>query len=207
MAGLLLFACFVVYRVRELSLAKTQPADALLVLGGTPNREKYAAQLMKRTPARLALISSGSEDPCIWLMFEKAQAPKNNVWMEHTSRNTFENFVYAIPLLERWGRRKILLVTDEPQAEHALPMAQIMLGAHGMWVELALTPGSGSMQTDTPPYCYIITSIFWAVASQILEPSCNNLTHLSDVDMNYWYRKGFYCAPQSDVPSHQTIHK
>jgi hypothetical protein len=31
------------------------------------------------------VISGGSEDPCLWLIFDKWKAPKANVWTEHCS--------------------------------------------------------------------------------------------------------------------------
>lgn len=179
--------------------AERQAPDTLLVLGGTANRERYAALLIKEHPERRVLIAGGSEDPCIWLIFDKAGAPKSNVWMEHCSRNTFENFIYAAPILRQWHTHKVLLITDLPHAYRALPVGRIILGAKGIWVDLVLVPNSGGESWRRPLWLDIIFGCLWAVASQVVQPCCSNVTHLSDIDMKYWYRTGFYCPPQAQV--------
>jgi uncharacterized SAM-binding protein YcdF (DUF218 family) len=196
--GLCIFG-LVIFRALQLIIAYNSPVEAFLVLGGTPNREIFVAKLAKQTPPVKVLISGGSESPCIWLIFEKHTAPKDNVWMERCSHNTFENFYYSTPILESWGVHKVLLITDKPQDERALPMAKLILGAHGMWVNLMLVPNSGGQASRYPVAINYLAGAAWGIASQLWQPHCKNLIHLPDVNMSEWYQKGFYCAPQAEV--------
>jgi len=196
---LVCIAGLIVFRAAELIIARYQPITAYLVLGGTPNREIFAAKLIKEHPDVKVLISGGSADPCIWLIFDKLNATKDKVWMEHCSRNTFENFYYSTPILKSWGVRKVLLITDKPQDQRAFPMARIILGAQGIWVDLILVPNSGGQASRYPLSFDVLASIIWAIASQLWQPQCPGVTYLPTVDMKYWYQKGFYCAPQAEV--------
>ncbi len=195
-------AGFVIYKLIDLSIAESQAADCVLVLGGPPTRDIFAAKLAKERPERKILIS-GSPDPCTWLVFDKAHAPKENVWLEHCSKNTFENFIYSTPILKRWGVRKILLVTDEPQLKRALPMAKVMLGSKGIAVQLELSPHGGGEAPRYPIYLEELAAVCWAFVGQIVEPKCSNVSHLSEVDMKYWYKKGFTCQQQADVSDYK----
>ncbi len=186
-------------RASQLLIACMSPVDTYLVLGGTPHREIFVAQLVKQHPGIKVLISGGSEDPCIWLMFDKEKTPKDNVWMESCSKNTFENFYYSAPILNRLGARKVLLITDISQSGRALPMAQIMLGAKGMCVELQLVPNSSGEISRHPLALDLALSVGWAIVSEVWEPHCAHVTYLPTVDMAYWNKKGFYCAPQAEV--------
>jgi hypothetical protein len=189
----------ILFRAAELTIARYQPITAYLVLGGTPNREIFAAKLIKEHPDVKVLISSGSADPCVWLIFDKLNAAKDKVWMEHCARNTFENFYYSAPILKKWGVQKVLLITDKPQNERAFPMGKIILGAQGIWVDLILVPNSGGQASVYPLSFDLLVSTLWAIASQVWQPHCSQVTYLPTVDMNYWYQKGFYCAPQAEV--------
>ena len=88
-----------------------QSTDAYLVLGGSIRREMYMAQLAGTFSKTLPiLVSAGSADPCIRLLFEQAGASLSLVWLEHCAQSTFGNFVYSVPILERLGVRHVTLV-------------------------------------------------------------------------------------------------
>lgn len=189
-------------RIVQLCLAATSPVDGVLVLGGTPNRERYAAQLTLQEPSRITLISGGSQDPCIWLIYNKAKASKEHVWTERCSHNTLENFIFSTPILNKLNVHKVLLVADDPQSERALPMAQIILGSHGMAVELRKVPDSSGEPLKRPVWQDVALAMCWAVPSQFYQPTC--MPHkLNEIDMKYWYQQGFYCAPQAEVDNYR----
>ncbi len=112
------------------------PTDAYLVLGGSIRREMHMAQLASTfsTPSPI-LISAGSVDPCIRLLFEQAGAALEQVWLEHCAESTFGNFVYSVPILERWGVHHVTLVTSGSHTRRAVILARILFGARGIWVE------------------------------------------------------------------------
>ncbi|MEA5551121.1 YdcF family protein [Anabaena cylindrica UHCC 0172] len=182
--------------------ASSQPIDAFLVLGGSIRREIYVAKLAKQYPQIPILISHGSLDPCILLIFQREAADLEQVWLENCANSTFENFYYGIPILRSWGVKKVKLITSGTHIFRAKLMAQIILGAHGIWVEpeIAKEMGiPGNRESGIKTILDILRSLFWALFSQVIQPQCLQVTKLVDVDLQAWQQRGFQCEHQGGV--------
>ncbi|MDZ8224351.1 MULTISPECIES: YdcF family protein [unclassified Nostoc] len=193
---------WLIFTTITLVFASSQPVDAFFVLGGSIHREIYVAQQAKQYPQTPILISHGSPDPCIWLIFQAKLAGLQNVWLENCANSTFENFYYGIPILRRWGVHKVMLITSPSHLPRAKWMAQILLGAHGIWVETEIVeelgvPGNNESWAKTG--LDVTRSLFWAIFSQIIQPQCSNVTRLTEVDMQAWKNRGFHCEHQVGV--------
>ncbi|MBK1990304.1 YdcF family protein [Sphaerospermopsis aphanizomenoides BCCUSP55] len=188
-----------------LVFASPQPVDAFFVLGGSIRREIYVAQLVQKYPQTPILISHGSPDPCILLIFQREVADLQElqkVWLENCANSTFENFYYGVPILQSWGVRKVKLITSGSHVLRAKLMAQIILGAHGIWVEPEVVeeigiPGNREFLLKT--VLDIIRSLFWAIFSQFIQPQCSQVTKLIDVDILSWEQRGFHCEHQGQL--------
>ncbi|MEH2311430.1 MAG: YdcF family protein [Nostoc sp.] len=190
---------WLIFTTITLVFASSQPVDTFFVLGGSIHRETYIAQQAKQYPQTPILISHGSPDPCIWLIFQAELAGLQNVWLEKCANSTFENFYYGIPILRRWGVHKVMLITSPSHLPRAKWMAQILLGAHGIWVETEIVqelgvPGNRESWPKTG--LDLTRSLFWAIVSQIIQPQCSNVTKLTQVDMQAWKNRGFHCEHQ-----------
>ena len=42
-------------------------------------------------------------------------------------------------------------------------------------------------------------SLFWALISQVIQPSCSQVSRLSATDMQMWQKKGFACERQAGL--------
>ncbi|MEH2110927.1 YdcF family protein [Nostoc sp.] len=194
---------WLIFTTITLVFASSQPnVDAFFVLGGSIRRETYVAQQAKQYPQTPILISHGSPDPCIWLIFQAELAGLQNVWLENCANSTFENFYYGIPILRRWGVHKVMLITSPSHLPRALWMAKILLGAHGIWVESEIVqelgvPGNNESWPKTG--LDVTRSLFWAILSQIIQPQCSNVTKLTDVNMQAWENRGFHCEHQGGL--------
>ncbi len=193
---------WLIFTTITLVSASSQPVDAFFVLGGSIRRETYVVQQATQYPQIPILISHGSPDPCIWLIFQRELASLENVWLEKCANSTFENFYYGIPLLRKWGIHKVKLITSPTHLPRAKWMAQILLGAHGIWVEPDIVqelgvPGNHESWLKTG--LDLTRSIFWAILSQIIQPQCSNVTRLADVDIQAWQSRGFKCEHQGGV--------
>lgn len=178
------------------------PVDAYFVLGGSIQREMFVAEQVRQTPEIPVLISQGSPDPCIRLIFERSQASIEQVWLEKCAQSTFDNFFYSIPILKRWNTHHLKLVTSASHLPRALWMAQILLGSHGIWVDLALTPETGvpgNQESRLKTALDLTRSVLWAIASQVYQPNCADLQPLASVDMVQWQQEGFRCEHQADL--------
>ena len=179
-----------------------QPIDAFLVLGGSIKREIYVAQLAKQHPDIPILISHGSDDPCIFLIFQREQAPLNRVWLEKCAESTFGNFFFSLPILTRWNIHKVKLITSATHLPRAEWLAKILLGSHGISTEIDLAkengvPGNREFVWKTG--LDLTRSFFWALGSQVIKPSCSQVNQLLDTDMQMWQDKGFACERQAEL--------
>lgn len=180
----------------------TQPVDAFLVLGGSINREIYVAQLAKQFPKIPILISHGSDDPCILLVFQREQARLDRVWLEKCAESTFGNFFFSLPLLNHWQVHKVKLITSASHLPRANWLGQILLNSQGIAMELDIVsePGiPGNRESLLKTTVDLTRSLLWALLAQILEPSCPRLTELTNVDLVSWKKKGFKCERQAQL--------
>ena len=187
------------WRLQNASLGKI---DAFLVLGGGIHREIYAAQVAIANPTTPILISQGSADPCIWMMFQLQQAPIEKVWLEKCARSTFDNFYFSIPILKQWRVRKIKLITSISHTPRALWMAKIILGAQGIWVEPDIIPdvvAPGNKEEDWKTAIDLGRSLGWAALSQFHNPVCNEIIPLTEVKFTDWQEMGFRCERRKNA--------
>ncbi|MGC9502286.1 YdcF family protein [Baaleninema sp.] len=203
--GLLLALLLVVGKgfIRAYQQAKS-PVDAVFVLGGSIKRELYISRYARSHPEMPILISSGSKPPCIYLIFQRDNAPMDNVWLENCARSTFGNFYYGVPILKRWGVGKVSLVTSASHLPRSLWLAQILLGAHGIWVEPDIVPEigvPGNTELFIKTILDVTRSLLWAVISQIYTPSCQQETPLTDINIEAWQVRGFHCEHQAQIES------
>jgi len=186
----------------NLSLQASKPVDAFLVLGGSIRREIYVAQIAKEYPKIPILISQGSVASCIWLIFQREQAPIQQVWLENCAKSTFDNFYFAIPILHIWGVHKVKIITSGTHLPRAMWLAQILLGAHGIWVEPDIVQEQGipgNRESFFKTGLDLTRGFGWAIISQVYSPKCSALTKLSDVNINNWQRQEFKCEHQGNL--------
>ncbi|PPT10900.1 hypothetical protein CKA32_007030 [Geitlerinema sp. FC II] len=178
------------------------PLDAVFVLGGSIKRELYISKYARSHPDIPILVSSGSQPPCIYLIFQRDNAPMDNVWLENCARSTFGNFYYGLPILKRWKVRKVNLITSASHLPRSLWLAQIVLGAHGIWVEPNIVPEvgvPGNNEFFIKTILDVMRSLLWAVVSQIYTPACQQETPLAEVDIEAWKTSGFRCEHQAQI--------
>ena len=184
---------------RKLPSSASAPVDVFFVLGGSIRRELYVAQLDKQHPETRILISQGSKDPCILIIFQKYEAPIRQVWLEKCADSTFGNFFFNIPIFKQWGVRKVKLITSPTHLPRAKWMAQILLGAHGIWVEVDAVKERGvpgNQESWVKTGLDLTRSLIWAFLSQAIQPPCSHVTALTDVDLVAWNKSGFECEKQ-----------
>lgn len=198
----IILALWLSFNVINIALASKQPVGAFFVLGGSIRREIYVAQLAKKYPQTPVLISSGSKEPCIWLIFQRETAALENVWLEKCARSTFDNFYFSIPVLRNWKVRKLKLITSPTHLPRAAWMAQILFGAHGIWVDVDAVQEKGvpgNKENFFKTGLDISRSLLWALGSQVIQPPCSDITKLADVNMQHWQQQGFKCEYQGQV--------
>lgn len=181
----LVFGIWLVVNTITLVSASSKQADAFFVLGGSIAREIHVAELAQQSPNTPILISRGSPDQCILKIFQqRSVAAWPNVWLEKCADSTFGNLYYSIPILHQWGVHKVKLITSYTHLPRAKWIAQILLGAHGIWMEPDIIheqgiPGNHESWLKTG--LDVTRSLLWALLSQIIQPQCPAVYRLTDV--------------------------
>jgi DUF218 domain len=209
----LLLSFWLVFNTITLIYASSKAVDANFVLGGSIQREIHVADLARKNPEIPTLISQGSEEPCILLLFEnkgvnfatgmlpsgKIHVNLANIWLEKCADSTFENFFYSLPILNKWKVHKVRLITSSSHLPRAKWMAQIILGSHGIWVELDIAKEKGvpgNRESWVKTGMDVMRSVFWAGLSHFIQPRCSDVIRLVDVDIKAWQQRGFNCERQ-----------
>lgn len=185
-----------------LQTASEQPLDSILVLGGSIRREIYAAEILPENPSVPVLISGGSQAPCIWELFRRTPAPLEGVWLEECAQSTFDNFYFSLPILQRWQVHHLKLITSATHLPRAAWLAQIILGSHGIWVEVDPAPESGvpgNQEYWWKTSLDVIRASLWAVISHGIDPQCSHLMKLTDINLRDWCEQGFSCEHQGQI--------
>ncbi|AFZ00332.1 YdcF family protein [Calothrix sp. PCC 6303] len=195
--GLCLLLCaWLLFNVITLISASSKSTSAFFVMGGSIQREVHVAQLAKQYPDIPILISKGSQDPCIVNIFQEKGVNLQNTWLERCANSTFENFYYSLPILQSWGVHKVKLITSPTHLPRALWMGQIILGAHGIWVEPEIVKERGipgNYESWFKTGLDLGRSFVWAGLSYFIQPKCSDVGSLADVDMTVWQRQKFRC--------------
>ncbi|MFW6358035.1 MAG: YdcF family protein [Chroococcales cyanobacterium] len=179
-----------------------KPVDAYFVLGGSIQREIHVAQLAKENPDIPILISNGSDAPCVWILFQREGANLDSVWLEKCAKNTFRNFYYSVPILRQWGGNHVKLITSETHLPRAKWMAKIQFAAQGIWVTVDIAketgiPGNREYWWKT--FLDVTRSLLWGFVSPLIQPQCQDIIKLGDVNMSAWEEIGFKCERSAGI--------
>ena len=180
----------------RLPLNAEQPIDAVLVLGGSMQREFEAAKLASQSSEIPIIISQGSSVPCLSRLFKKQGARTKKVWLERCANSTFGNFFFSTPILRRWGVHKVLVITSPTHLPRAQLLAKIHLESQGIAFEMDVVQESGipgNREWWLKTYIDVARSGIWAFFAQVIQPPCSRFIELDKVDLKKWRKGGFSC--------------
>jgi len=181
----------------------TQPIGAYFVLGGSITREIYVAKVATMNPDIPIIISTGSDDPCIVLIFDREGARLDNTWLETCADSTFDNFFFSVPILKSWGVKKVEMITSDTHLPRAGIMGKISLMAQGIAVDVNGIPEIDGIpanhESDLKTTLDVTRSFLWAWAGQFINPPCDKVIKLSEVDLDFWQQGGFSCESRGKI--------
>ena len=109
-------------------------AEAVLILGGGKARELRCAKMLRESQlgevAGRLILSSGaaSRDD----IAAAAGVDRSMVGIDTTAVDTLSNFTTLAPTLSKIGIERIIVATSQTHMLRAMPIAVIVLGAHGI---------------------------------------------------------------------------
>ncbi|MGI0490805.1 YdcF family protein [Alkalinema pantanalense CENA528] len=116
---------------RQVQIWFTQP-QAVLVLGGEPSREKFAAKFAQEHPQLPIWISSGAPREYAEWVFGDAGVNLDRVHLDYRAVDTLTNFTTLADELQAKGIRNIYLVTSDYHMRRASLIGEIVLGSRGI---------------------------------------------------------------------------
>lgn len=119
--------------------------EAVLVLGGAEERERYAAKLARQHPELPIWVSSGSPRWYAEKIFQNQGVARDRVHLDYTAQDTVTNFTTLVDDLKAKKIDSVYLVTSENHMTRARIVGEIVFGSHGIVLKPVAVP------TDLPP--------------------------------------------------------
>ncbi|WP_233747524.1 YdcF family protein [Leptodesmis sichuanensis] len=119
----------------------TQP-QAILVLGGAPERENFAANFARQHPELPIWISSGSNIEYTEDVFSKAGISFNRLHLDRTAVDTVTNFTTLVDELRSKGITSVYLVTSDTHMGRASLVGEIVFGSRGILLKPVSVPST-----------------------------------------------------------------
>jgi uncharacterized SAM-binding protein YcdF (DUF218 family) len=129
---------------REIENTWLQP-QAILVLGGSEEREIFAAKFAAAHPHLPVWISSGAPSSYSKEVFHKAGVAPAKLHLDFRANDTVTNFTTMVDLFESKGITSVYLVTSDAHMQRARTIGEIVFGSKGIKIK-PLTVAS-----TTPP--------------------------------------------------------
>lgn len=108
------------------------PPQAVLVLGGEAERERYAAKFAQQHPQLPVWISSGAPREYSEWVFSEAGVDLDRLKLDYRAVDTLTNFTTLVDDLKANGVSKVYLITSDYHMRRSRMIGQIVLGSRGI---------------------------------------------------------------------------
>jgi uncharacterized SAM-binding protein YcdF (DUF218 family) len=109
-----------------------KPPDAVLVLGGEPRREQFAAEFAKQHPDLPIWVSGGSNPEYAEWIFRQAGVPDKLVHLDYAAVDTLTNFTTIADKLRSQNISSVYLITSDYHMRRSQWIGQVVLGSRGI---------------------------------------------------------------------------
>src|SRR5919199_1705204 len=113
---------------------KKQPPqpDAIFVLGGAAERERFAAKFAQKHPGLPIWVSSGSPEAYARKIFARAGIKKSRVHLDYKALDTVTNFTSLVDVFQAQGIGSVYLITSSDHMRRARVIGEIVFGSRGI---------------------------------------------------------------------------
>lgn len=123
-----------------------QQPQAILVLGGALEREKFAAQFARQHQNLDIWISGGSNPEYAEWLFSQAGISLDRLHLDYQATDTVTNFTTLVDRLKARGINSVYLVTSDDHMRRARIIGEIVLGSRG--ISFKPMPVSSGRETE-----------------------------------------------------------
>ena len=123
--------------------------QAILTLGGGPDREQFTAHFAQMYPSLEIWVSSGTPPDNAREIFQAAGIPNTRVHIDRRAVDTVTNFTSLVKDFKKRNFHHLYLITSDFHMPRSLAIATFVLGSQG----IAFTPVS--IPSDKPPESWL----------------------------------------------------
>lgn len=124
--------------------SQLEPPQAILVLGGSTKREKFAAQFARKHPDIPIWVSGGTPKDYAEDLFTDAGIDLSRLHLDYRAVDTVTNFTTLVDEFQSQGINKIYLITSDYHMRRARVIGSIVLGSRGMEFQPVPVPSERS---------------------------------------------------------------
>lgn len=135
--------------------------EAVFVLGGAEEREKFAADLAKQHPHLQIWVSSGSPKAYVEKIFARRGITGDRLHLDYQASDTVTNFTTLVSELESRGINSVYLVTSENHMLRASIVGEIIFGSRGIVIKPTPVPASDPPEPIQKCWRDGARAIFW----------------------------------------------
>lgn len=137
--------------------------EAMLVLGGHEERERYAAKLAREHPQLPIWLSSGSPQAYAREIFENAGIKSDRLHFDYTASDTLTNFTTLVDKLKAQGIDSVYLITSENHMQRAKIIGDIVFGSRGIKFEPISVPSKNPPEPFEKSLRDGARAVFWLI--------------------------------------------
>jgi uncharacterized SAM-binding protein YcdF (DUF218 family) len=123
------------------------PPQAVLVLGGATEREKFAAQFAREHPQLPIWISSGAPQEYSEWVFSEAGIERSRLNLDYRAVDTLTNFTSLADDLKGQGITSVYLITSAYHMRRSRLIGEIVLGSRGIHLRPVEIPSEQSPES------------------------------------------------------------
>lgn len=141
----------------------TRSPQAVLVLGGAAEREKFAAQFAQEHPDLPVWVSSGSNPEYSEWVFAEAGIDPSRVHRDYQAVDTVTNFTTLVDAFKAQGITSVYLITSDYHMRRAWVIGEIVLGSRGIDFKTVEVPSEQSSESLAKALRDGARSVLWVV--------------------------------------------
>lgn len=135
--------------------------EAIVVLGGEPLREQFAAQFAKQHPDLPIFVSSGSPQEYAEYVFDQAGIDRGRVTLDYQATDTVTNFTVMAEILTSRQIKSVYILTSDFHMHRAHVVGSIVLGSRGITIHPIPIPSSHPEESGLKTVRDGLRSLVW----------------------------------------------
>jgi uncharacterized SAM-binding protein YcdF (DUF218 family) len=116
--------------------------EAVLVLGGEPRREQFAAEFAQQHPGLPIWVSGGSNSEYAEWIFHEAGVSHELIHLDYEAVDTLTNFTTLADKLRSQNIKSVYLITSDYHMRRAQWVGQVVLGSRDIQFQAVPIPSS-----------------------------------------------------------------